>query len=175
MCVPYICLSPSLHTRHGYPHRLTVAMGSRIQTRKSNQDAHPGMPDYDSDTAALAIPTARKARRTPAQMKADRDAIEAAKEVKEQERKQNIKKVATIENGLAAADEENRKSAARPAQNATLKIARPQSKVVAALTSDKQSNNGTCLSILSSNSDSRIRLFSPKDQTGSCATRTVRH
>lgn len=115
-------------------------MASRIQTRTSNQDAHPGLPDCDSETEALPIPAARKKRRNAAEMQADREAITTAKETKEQERKEGIKKVAAIENALAAADEENRQTAARPVPKAAVKIPRPKSKAMAALSSNDESN-----------------------------------
>ncbi|KAF7974380.1 hypothetical protein HWV62_12356 [Athelia sp. TMB] len=128
-------------SRYGYSHPSINAMASGIQTRKSNKDAHPGLPDYDSDTAALPIPAARKPRRTPLELREERNAKAAAKQLKAEERQKAIKKVAAIENALAAADEENRQSAARPAAKATVKAARPKSKA-AALSSDKIDTHG---------------------------------
>lgn len=107
---------------------------SRITTRTTNKNAHPGLIAFDSETARLPIPQPRKPRRSQAEMQADKAAAEAIKEAKDVKSKEAIKKVAQVENQMVAADKDNRQTAARPAAKFKAKVAcRP-----AALNSDDE-------------------------------------
>ncbi|KZP32510.1 hypothetical protein FIBSPDRAFT_925024 [Athelia psychrophila] len=101
-----------------------MAAPTRITTRATNQDAHPGMVAYDSDTDRLPIPKARRPRRSAAELKAERDEKLAKKEAQALQRTKAIQKVAQLENKMAAADEENRQSAARPPAKLATQVAR---------------------------------------------------
>lgn len=123
---------------------------SRIATRPSNKEAHPGLIAFDSETEELPIPKRRKARRTPAQMKEDRALAAANKESKQLQAEDAIKKVAQLESTMAAADEENRQNAARPAQSlsTSVKVARKRTIVC----SDDEQDIGMYHSIFISSS-----------------------
>lgn len=101
-----------------------MAAPTRITTRATNQDAHPGLIAYDSETDSLPVPKARRPRRSAAEMKEERAAKLAKKEAEALQSKKAIQKVAQVENGMAAADTENRQNAARPPAKHATKVAR---------------------------------------------------
>lgn len=117
-----------------------MAPSTHIITRPKNKDAHPKMVAYDSDTECLPIPKARKAQCSAAEMKEDRAAKLAQKAADEMQRKKAIQKVAQIENEMAAAEEENHQTAARPPAKCATKVTR---KTIAA-SSEDESDTGTC-------------------------------
>lgn len=114
------------------------------------------MPDIDSETEALPVPPVRKARRSAAQMKVDREEVAATKELKALAHKQAIKKVAKVENDLAAADVANRQTAARPAMKGVTKVPRLKSKMAVNSGDDSDMNSESillyCLTISNYNS-----------------------
>lgn len=120
-----------------------MAAPTRITTRATNQDAHPGMVAYDSDTDRLPIPKARRPRRSAAELKAERDEKLAKKEAQALQRTKAIQKVAQLENKMAAADEENRQSAARPPAKLATQVAR-RKKVVSSDDEHPEPDAGMC-------------------------------
>lgn len=100
------------------------------QTRSTNKDKHPGLPDVDEETLARPIP---RPKRTRVQILADAAAAQRKKDekLKEEQREvarkaAGIEEIARLESKMKADEEKSALNAAHPpATPQTRKVARP--------------------------------------------------
>lgn len=110
----------------------TPPTSTRIKTRATNKDAHPGQPDIDEETLRRPIP---RRKRTKAEILASKQEAQAKKEAKAaavvanvKRREDGVQDIARFENQMELDTIELRKEAARPTPKLIVKIPRPTGK-----------------------------------------------
>lgn len=105
-----------------------VGIGA-TRSKRSGRNLHPGVVDFDSETEKLPIPVAKKARRTHAQVLADKaqkekDKIEHAV-LDKAVREEKVKRIGMLEDNAARQQEEESLNAETPRLVGMKKVARP--------------------------------------------------